>query len=827
MRDILRMTVTVVVATLCCCHLYAQSKVSGCDSLFENPQNGNQKSTPYIRSGAYNGSAPWTQAHSFVLSGKVMDGAHRPLPYAVISIRGKERVCATGMDGSFSVRLLPDTYAIEVSLLGYKTEFFEIRIDKDTKVEWTLKEDYKLLGEVLVVAPNYAQQTQEGVYNAKSLNVRPYAASNSNLNQLMSYTSGVRIREDGGVGSSFDLSLSGLGGNAIRYFIDGVPLTSLGSGANIANLPINIVDRVEIYKGVVPPELGLDALGGAVNIVTRKEGKNFLDVALNGGSFHTYGADVSGEYRHANSGFTLRGNGSYTNSRNNYMMKGVEVWNAAKNEYEIGDYRRFHDGYQSISGEALIGFTQTKWADEVLMGVYYSQSKSEIQTGFSQQLVIGAAERHHDALRFSFNYSKRDLLVKGLTAKFFAAHTQDHVLHVDTTFRKYSWNGTYTEVYRNEVMGRANKILRHTLRPTTVVRTNVAYTLTPLSSINFNYTLTANQNRRRDDYDQTFIPSNDYLARHILGLSYSRYFWDDRINSTLFLKDYIFHAKVEQQDMYWITGGREVDPEMTRNHIGYGLGVRVSFTKEFALKLSYERATRLPTAREFLGNGASIYPNFKLRPERAHNLNIALYGTWAINPSHQVNYEGTFFVRDVTDYIRRKIEGDDVSTYDNVGAARVLGGEVDVKYRYKNLLDFAFNATYTDERNKSARLPDGRIDITYNNRIPNTPFFYTNTSLGISLQDPFDVKQSQLRFNTSFGYVHWFYLSWAAFGTNESKAVIPTQTTTNIGVVWSFNNHGQSIALSCNNVFDEVNYDNYRLQKPGRSVFCKLTTFIN
>ena len=46
-------------------------------------------------------------------------------------------------------------------------------------------------------------------------------------------------------------------------------------------------------------------------------------------------------------GFTVRGNGSLTSTRNNYMMRGVDVWNPEANEYQTGDYRRFHDGYRS------------------------------------------------------------------------------------------------------------------------------------------------------------------------------------------------------------------------------------------------------------------------------------------------------------------------------------------------------------------------------------------------------------------------------------------------------------------------------------------------
>ena len=91
------------------------------------------------------------------------------------------------------------------------------------------------------------------------------------LNDLVDRTAGVKVRREGGAGSDFDLTINGMSGNSIRYFIDGVPLETKGTGLSLDNVPLNTVERVELYKGVVPSYLGADALGGAVNIVTRKK----------------------------------------------------------------------------------------------------------------------------------------------------------------------------------------------------------------------------------------------------------------------------------------------------------------------------------------------------------------------------------------------------------------------------------------------------------------------------------------------------------------------------------------------------------------------------
>ena len=60
----------------------------------------------------------------------------------------------------------------------------------------------------------------------------------NNLNDLVNRTTGIKVREEGGVGSDFDLSINGLSGNSIRYFLDGMPLDTKGSGVSLANLPV-------------------------------------------------------------------------------------------------------------------------------------------------------------------------------------------------------------------------------------------------------------------------------------------------------------------------------------------------------------------------------------------------------------------------------------------------------------------------------------------------------------------------------------------------------------------------------------------------------------
>lgn len=169
-----------------------------------------------------------------------------------------------------------------------------------------MQESAVTLSSVEVYGKTQTQKVKEGAFAVNALDIKPIVNSLNNLNDLVNRTTGIKVREEGGVGSDFDLSINGMSGNSIRYFLDGIPLDTKGSGVSLANLPVNIIDRIEIYKGVVPASLGTDALGGAINIITKQEKKNYLDVSYGIGSFHTHKADLNALFVEPRTGLIIK-----------------------------------------------------------------------------------------------------------------------------------------------------------------------------------------------------------------------------------------------------------------------------------------------------------------------------------------------------------------------------------------------------------------------------------------------------------------------------------------------------------------------------------------
>lgn len=774
----------------------------------------------------------WGQTAHVMLKGKVTDREGAPLSMASVAVKGTVTGTYCHDDGKFQLRVKPGTLTLVVQFMGYDTQ--ELKIDTRDKREILIKlqeSGYKL-HDVVVTAKSNEQKLRESAYTVSALDIKSIASSVTNLNDLVSRSSGVNIRTDGGLGSNFDLSLNGMSGNSIRYFVDGVPLSSRGSNVNLSNFPINTIDHIEVYKGVVPSRLGGDALGGAINIITKQEKKNFVDASVSAGSFSTYLADFNAQVVLPKSGLLIRPQFSMNRSKNNYKVHNVEVWNADEARYDTVTRKRFHDAYQNYTAQLEVGVEKKKWADVFLLGATYSQTDKDIQTGTIQSIVYGKAERKENALGLQVKYMKEHLFLDNLSLNLYASHTWDHSLTVDTAFQRYNWNGGYKETSRNELTAR-ERMYRHYKRPMTMLRGNLNYQLDEQHSVNLNYLMNRTGNRRYDTVDEyypylkdSFEETNDLILRHTLGLGLDQSLLQGRWVNSFFLKDYINHVEIEQSDLPLITGAHSVEKVTTKNSLGGGFGSRFTWKEPLSVKLSYERAQRLPQARELLGNGSTTYPNLKLQPEKSHNVNLGIFGNLKGGQKNLLYYEVTGFYRKVTDYIHLRVnDNDGTAQYENVNDVTTKGVETEMRYTHGRWLQLVANVSYQQSLDMNQYLENGSQSATYKNRVPNKPWLYSNLDLTLTKYDLMG-QGDRLRFNALYQYVHWFYLSWEGYGYLPNKARIPSQHMVNAQLTYSWKQERYSVTLSCDNLLDKLAYDNYKLQKPGRSFMAKFRIYM-
>ncbi|RZM19571.1 MAG: TonB-dependent receptor, partial [Pedobacter sp.] len=258
-----------------------------------------------------------------VISGSVKD-RNEAIEGVSIILKGTNIGTTTDASGAFSLtRVKAGTYTIVVSSLGYIGESRRIAVTADIalKLAFDLKKDSKQLSNVSIAGKTKTRELKESGFNVNAIDARQYANTTSDLNQVLNRTTGIRIREEGGMGSNFNFSLNGLSGKAVKFFIDGIPTDVMGSTMSLNNIPVNLAEQIEVFKGVVPVGLGADALGGAVNVTTNQNVTNYLDASYSLGSWATGRAALTGQYKHTPSGFVMRASGFYNHSNNNYLMK--------------------------------------------------------------------------------------------------------------------------------------------------------------------------------------------------------------------------------------------------------------------------------------------------------------------------------------------------------------------------------------------------------------------------------------------------------------------------------------------------------------------------
>jgi len=750
-------------------------------------------------------------------------------PLEAVSVRIGGNITFTDVNGRFYLDVITSEQAqeIQVSSIGYKPVAKKIVINEDwsSKIDIELIADEHQLEQVKVIGKTETQKLKESGFNVNAVELAKFNNTTKDLNQVLNTTTGIRIREYGGLGSEFNFSLNGLSGKAVRFFVDGIPMENYGVGMTFNNIPVNLAERVEVYKGVVPIELGSDALGGAINMVTNKGTKSYLDASYSYGSFNTQRASLNAQYANERTGLLAKLTSFYNFSDNNYWMHSNSRYDApilvpdGNGNFAEKSVKRFHDQYRSTMVQGEIGFVNRRWADVIMVAMLYNDHYKEYQTGARQTVVYGKVNRNGDYIMPSIRYKKNNLLIKGLSTNAFLSYGVDRYAVVDTSSTTYWWDGSARSINNNygEIGASIPRAYTNFENKFLLARVHLSYELDTKNAISFtqNYS-SADQTSNEELSGKIFTPSGQ--AKSIYGLAWQNNAINNRLKTEVFAKLFHFNLNIGE-----VVGGRSQRAAQHRdyNNYGYGMATRYSLNKNSQLRLSYEHAIRLPELLEVLGDGVNFIPNPDIRPESSHNLNLGFSYSKRID-KQTYNLNVGSFLRHAKDFIYSIPAGNNSSQYLNEGKVIVYGGEAEVQYKYGNLLDVAINGSFQrSQQNQEFIYGTSTPRETYGNLIPNQPWLFANLYFSIGKSDWLG-KGTRLQFDWSSQYLHQFYLTWEAWGSAQSLNVIPSQLLHNAGLTYSLKQGRYNISLESRNLGNELAYDNFRLQKPGRSFNLKL-----
>lgn len=765
--------------------------------------------------------------HKTMISGKVLSTEKTTVDFATVYLKGTNYGGTTNEEGIYHLQAPAGEYTLVVSAIGYKTVEKPVKLMRGerTKMNVVISPQATELDEVVVVS-NGVTRLKRSAFNAVALDTKALQNSTQNLSEALAQAPGMKIRESGGVGSDMQLMMDGFTGKHIKIFIDGVPQEGVGSSFGLNNIPVNYAERIEVYKGVVPVGFGTDAIGGVINIITKKNrNKWFLDASYSYGSFNTHKSYVNFGQTFR-SGLTYEINVFQNYSDNNYYVDTPvkDFTTGAINKKKIEHVKRFHDTYHNEAVIGKIGFVDKKWADRLMFGFTYSHMYKDIQTGVRQEMVFGGKYRKGYSIMPSLDYRKRDFFVRGLDVVLTANYNKNMTNNVDTSSYEYNWRGEMRPLrmpgeqsYQNTRSDNNN--WNGTL--TANYRIGKAHTFT------FNHVINAfrrsNQSLLNEDSEANAIPKE--TRKNISGLSY-RLMPTEHWNLSVFGKYYnqFIAGPVA-------TSSAQDDYIRTTNSVsamGYGAAGTYFILKSLQAKLSYEKAYRLPTNEEMFGDEDLETGDISLRPENSDNVNLNLSYNETFG-KHSVYVEGGLIYRNTKDYIQRNISdlsgGKYGATYVNHGRVETKGYNISVRYGFANWVSVGGNFTQMNVRDNVKTVTSGtnQESLTYGARMPNLPYQFANSDVTFYWRNLWK-KGNTLSVTYDNLYMHSFPLYSEAVGS-ESEFVVPTQFSHNLTLSYGIQNGRYNISFECRNLTNEKLYDNFSLQKAGRAFYGKVRVY--
>lgn len=788
------------------------------------------------------------------LSGTVTDHEGQPVERATITVKEQNRSTMTNSDGKYILKdLKPGQFTLVITSVATETRSMAVKISGATtivnpKVKEKGSQD---LSQVSIEGKTEKKRMETSGFAVGIIETKEASLRNLTTNELLDRSVGVRVRQNGGEGSSIEYNLNGMSGSAIGLFIDGIEMSTYGSSFNLNNIPPAMIERIEVYKGVLPAHLSGNYVGGAINVIMKKDASaNNITAAVSYGSFNTYRADVSTLYRNPKNGLTARASGFYSHSDNNYEMWGKFSKYTLPGGRIVRNYRikRPNDKFETVGGRFELGFTDVKWADQFFIGYNVSDSYKEIPHGITMTKPYFGRFNEYQANVISLNYVKRDLFIDGLALNVNAVHSQRSTYLQDTTSLRYNWDGSLlvknsegppeTYGYSPGKGQQGDAVMNDIDRTISNIRSNLSYTILSGHRVSLNHKF---EKSNRNDKDlliperSRWITDND-LTTNIWAMNYESEILDGKLRTNVFGK-YAVYQSDQRTPVREVNGVMIYEKSISkRDNKGFGGTLSYEPIKNAFLILSAEKSFIMPTDRHIFGEPESnLLANPDILPEMMINYNLGARYSMVKSNKHRVFLYGNAFWRNGLDKIiqqtrldpviegrESQVEDIQVTQFVNLSKTQSVGFEGEVNYIYNNRLNALLNFSRFNSLFKVERDERGNPHSLYDKQVPNEPFFTINANIQYRFNDVVQ-KRSVLNAYYNAGYVAPFSTIWI-----ESEwFTTPTQFSHDIGASYRFPGSKLVASLDCKNILNAEMYDNFGVQKPGRAFFVKLNYTIN
>ena len=485
---------------------------------------------------------------------------------------------------------------LKVSYVGYQTITDTITAN-EKRHTLKLRPESTELANVVVFGKTKAQVIRESPEAVSVINAKELQGRSVSLETILNKTIGLKVGQTGGLGSSSRNIVHGLEGNRIQILWDGIPMSTSDGTFSIDEIPIDIIERIEVYKSIIPARFGCDGLGGAINIVTKEFSTDYLDASYELGFYQTHKGSVFSRKNFPKSGILLGAGGYYTSAKNDYSFRVPERENLL--------VKRDHDRFRSYILKGKIAFTKL-WLDEISTEFGYYNRFNEIQGVLKN---IQHAENKSGMFMLENKLIKSGILNNRLNfeSHFSLSHTTNNF--VDTARVNHDFEGNIYPSPNGQ--GETGDVPHNSNDKGLEIneRLNLDYRLSANHSLNLNTLI--NYARRQ--------PNDDIASQHagfviggfpskktsvVSGLTWEAKLFGRKLTNMLSAKYFHLHSEIEDLTSYEMIEAPKKKSNTT-SKIGWIEAVKYEPFRGFHLKASYQRAIRLPNSQELFGDGIS------------------------------------------------------------------------------------------------------------------------------------------------------------------------------------------------------------------------------
>lgn len=234
------------------------------------------------------------------IKGRVTLGKEEALmPGVVVHLMDKKVRFSTDANGSFVIpNIEKGFYRIEFSQLGYKKGYLnniEVSDDGVTEVSINLDESPFQLNEVVVTGSLNKHLLKDSPVITEVISRKDIEKTgSSDLSEVIKAQTGVELGTS--IGQTQNVRLQGLNKNQVLVLVDGERVTGrVDDAVDLGQIPVNMIEKIEVVKGPLSSTYGSDALGGVVNIITKNpRNAQQFNLSVDGGSNGKQDLEISG-----------------------------------------------------------------------------------------------------------------------------------------------------------------------------------------------------------------------------------------------------------------------------------------------------------------------------------------------------------------------------------------------------------------------------------------------------------------------------------------------------------------------------------------------------